>query len=145
MSASRAAALVGVVALVAGCGGKPTQHAPVDRAVVAKRFAQALFRGDTVTAVSLLDGEQAMSGSVRRASARWKLHHAREHLVAREPAGRFVFGFSGTHPHPDGRFEVERGELVVVVGPALVEAFTFRNTVMKFKTHHDSQLLPSSR
>jgi hypothetical protein len=59
--------------------------------------------------------------------------------------GRFVFAFSGPHPHPDGRFEIEHGEFVVVVGPTLVEAFTFRNTVTKFKTHHDSQLLPSDR
>jgi hypothetical protein len=146
MSASRAAALVGVLALVAGCGGQARAPAPtVDRTAVAKRFASAIFRGDVGTAVALLDSRQALSASVRRAAARWGPHHGRERLVAKQPAGRFVFAFSGTHPHPDGRFEIERGELVVVVGPTLVEAFTFRNTVTKFKTHHDSQLLPSDR
>lgn len=109
------------------------------------RFASAIFRGDAGTALALLDSRQALSASVRRAAVRWKPHHARGHLVAKQPGGRFVFAFSGTHPHPDGRFEIERGDLVVVVGPALVEAFTFRNTVTKFKSHHDSQLLPSDR
>jgi hypothetical protein len=146
MSAPGAAALVGVLVLAAGCGGRTAPAPkPVDRASVAERFAHAIFRGDTPTAVALLDSRQALGGSVRRAAAAWKLHHAREHLVGRQPAGRFVFSFSGTHPHPDGRFEIERGELVVVVGPAWVEAFAFRNTVTTFKTHHDSQLLPSSR
>ena len=146
MSASRAAALVGVLALVAGCGTRATvPRPPVDRVEVAKRFASAIFRGDVGAAVALLDSRQALSASVRRAAARWKPHHARERLIAKQPAGRFVFEFSGTHRHPDGRFEIERGEFVVVVGSALVEAFTFRHTVTKFKTHHDSQLLPSDR
>jgi hypothetical protein len=133
-------------ALAAGCGSGSTKLAPpVDRAAVAKRFAQAIFRGDTTTALALLESRQGLSDSVRRAAAPWKLHHGSLRLPASGSGSRFVFGFSGTHPHPDGRFELIRGDLVVVVGPAAVQAFTFRNLVMQFKTHHDSQLLPSDR
>jgi hypothetical protein len=133
--------------LAAGCGGdaEPRPTTPVDRAAVAKRFARAIFRGDTRTALSLIESAQGLGESVTRAATPWKHHHGRVRLLLDEPGGRYVLGFSGTHPHPDGRFELVRGELVVVVGPASVEAFAFRNTVTRFKTHHDSQLLPSDR
>lgn len=131
---------------LAGCGGRAEQPpSPVDRAAVAKSFVQAIFRGDTRTAVALLESPQALSGSVRRAAAPWKLHHGSVHLPATRTGSRFVFGFTGTHPHPDGRFELVKGDVVVVVGLSAVQAFTFRRVVTQFKTHHDSQLLPSDR
>ena len=146
MSASRASALAGLLVIVAGCGGTTTPPAArVDRADVAKRFAQAIFRGNTPTAVALLESPQALSGAVRRAAVPWVRHHGDLRLPATQTGGRYVFGFSGTHPHADGRFELVKGDLVVVVGPSAVQAFTFRHVVTEFKTHHDSQLLPSDR
>ena len=139
------AALIAACCL-AGCGGKAGQPAPpVDRAGVARSFALAILHGDTRAAVALLESPQALSGSVRRAAAPWAGHHASVRLPGARSGSRYVFGFSGTHPHPDGRFELVRGDLVVVVGPAAVQAFTFRHVVTQFKTHHDSQLLPSDR
>jgi len=122
-----------------------TSIATVDRAAVAKRFAQAIFRGDSRTAIGLVESRQGLSGLVRLAALPWKRHHGSVRLLVTTPGGRYVLGFSGMHPHLDGRFELVHGELVVVVGPRAVEAFTFRDVVTKFKTHHDSQLLPSAR
>jgi hypothetical protein len=112
---------------------------------VALRFAQAIFAGDTHTALGLLESPQALSSSVRSASVRWRLRGDRVLLRDAHPGGRFLFGFSGTQPHSGGRFDDLRGDLVVVVGRAAVEAFAFRNTVTTYRTHHDSQLLPSAR
>jgi hypothetical protein len=147
MSASAKAAVgLAFCCLAAGCATSATSTVTtVDRAAVAKRFARAIFRGDTRTAVGLVESRQGLSGSVRLAALPWKRHHGRVRLLVREPGGHFVLGFSGMHPHPDGRFELVHGRLVVVVGPRAVEAFTFRDVVTTFKTHHDSQLLPSAR
>jgi len=146
-ASSTAAAGLAVCCLAAGCGGRAatTTGVPVDRAAVATRFAQAIFRGDTRTAVRLLESPQALSGSVRRAAAPWKRHHGDLRLPAAKKGGRYVFAFSGTHPHAGGRFELVKGDLVVVIGPSAVQAFTFRHVIAEFKTHHDSQLLPSDR
>lgn len=146
-ASSTAAAGLAVCCLAAGCGGKAatTTRPAVDRADVAKRFARAIFKGDTHAAVSLLESPQALSGSVRRAAGPWKRHHGELRFPATQTGGHYVFAFSGTHPHAGGRFELVKGDLVVVVGPSAVQAFTFRHVVTKFKTHHDSQLLPSDR
>jgi hypothetical protein len=147
-AAAGLASALAACALAAGCGEKardePTAP-PIDRAAVATRFAQAIFAGDSRAAVGLLESPQALSGSVRSAAVRWRLRGERVQLRDTHPGGRFLFGFSGTQPHSGGRFDDLRCDLVVVVGRAAVEAFAFRNTVTKYRTHHDSQLLPSAR
>src|SRR5690348_7417424 len=112
MSARTPASVVAICFLAAGCGSsRPVTQPAVDRDAVAKTFARAIFRGDTRTALGLIASAQGLGGAVRRAAEPWKSHHGRVRLLFKDPGGHYVLGFSGTHPHPDGRFETVRGEL----------------------------------
>ena len=127
---------------------------------VAARFATALLVGDAAGARALLvpadDG--ALVFLVQQAVARWRTQQGSIQLRARR-AGPCLTGdvacklwtvsYGRRRTHSDGRFEMERGELVVFIAPsaagARVEFFAFRNVRTRFSTHHDSQLLPSKR
>jgi hypothetical protein len=137
---------------VSGCGGS-TMKAP-SQAVqrdVASRFAAAVLRGDATGAGALLAGEDeaALVFLVQRAAAPWRTQHASIRLPARRTANRWTFSYAGTRTQRDGRFETERGELVVFVAPsdagAGVRFFGFKHVRTLFSTHHDAELLPSKR
>ncbi len=151
-----------VVFAVAGCGGRTMMKAPSEAAErnVAARFAAALLVGDSTGALALLapadDG--ALVFLVQQAVTRWRSRHGSIQLLAR-PAGPCLNGdvacklwtlsYSRRRTYSDGRFEVQRGELVVFLAPSAagvrVEFFAFRNVRTRFSTHHDSQLPPSKR
>ena len=148
--------LLGCVLLafvLSGCGGSATVHTPsaaVQRDV-ADRFADAVFRGDAAGARALLvsPDEGALVFLVRRAAAPWRRQHVSIRLPARHTGERWTFSYAGRRTHEDGRFETEKGDLVVDVAPSAsgagVRFFGFRNIRIRFSTHHDSQLLPSNR
>jgi len=138
---------------VSGCGGTATMNTPsatVQRDV-AGRFAVAVFRGDAATARALLAApdEAALVFLVQRAAAPWRRQHASIRLPARRAGEHWTLNYAGKRTHRDGRFETERGSLVVDVavsrGGAAVRYFGFRNVRIRFSTHHDSLLLPSNR
>jgi hypothetical protein len=126
---------------------EPSAAARLD---VARRFADAIFRGNTTATVSLLvhPDDPGLSRMAQRAAAPWKAHHAVVRLSGKRPDGGWVFDYVGRHPRSDGAFEDVRGSIVVVVAAspkgAGVEFFTLRQEV-RFRTHHDSLLLPSDR
>lgn len=142
-----------VALAVSGCGGKstPSTLSPAVQRGVAERFAAALFRGDAAGARALLvtPDEAALVFLVQRAAAPWKKQHASIKPPARRTGRRWTFSYAGRRTHPDGRFETERGDLVVDVAPSAAGAgvrfFGFRNVRIRFSTHHDAQLLPSNR
>jgi hypothetical protein len=148
--------LVGCLLLafaVSGCGGTArmsTPSAAVQRDV-AERFAAAVFRGDAAGARALLvaPDEAALVFLVQRAAAPWRKQHASMRPTARRTGERWTFSYAGKRTHRDGRFETERGDLVVDVAPSAdgagVRFFGFRNVRIRFSTHHDAQLLPSNR
>ena len=147
---------------VAGCGGRTPLQTPSEAAQrnVAARFATALLVGDTAGAHALLvpadDGARAFL--VRQAVGRWRSTQGAIRLRARS-AGPCLNGdaacklwtlsFGRRRSRSDGRFDVQRGEIVMFLVPsaagARVEYFAFRNVRTRFSTHHDSQLLPSKR
>jgi hypothetical protein len=138
---------------VSGCGGATTMNTPsaaVQRDV-AGRFAAAVLHGDAAGARALLVGsdEEALVFLVQRAAARWKTQQATIRLPGRRAGRRWTFSYAGRRTHRDGRFETERGDLVVFVAPSAAGAgvrfFGFENVRMRFSTHHDAQLLPSNR
>jgi len=139
--------------VASGCGGSAAAKEPSAAAGrdVARRFAEAIFRGDAATAKALLVGadDTALAGIVTRAAAPWQARHGAIHLPGARSGHDWIFRFDGARTHKDGRFERVRGEIVVVVGAssqgARVELFTFRNERVRFSTHHDAQLLPSNR
>ena len=142
-----------VALAVSGCGGKSTAKPP-SQAVqrdVAARFAAAVLRGDAAGAGALLTGkdEAALVFLVQRAAAPWRTQHASIRLPARGTANRWTFSYAGTRTQRDGRFETERGDLVVFVAPSHagpgVRFFGFKHVRTLFSTHHDAQLLPSNR
>jgi hypothetical protein len=143
-----------VVALaVSGCGAQ-TATRGMSQAVerdVAGRFAAAVLRGDAAGARALLvrPDEPALVFLVRRAAAPWKTQHASIHLPARRVDSGWTFSYAGRRTQREGRFETERGDLVVFVAPrpagARVQFFLFTHIRRRFSTHHDSQLLPSNR
>ena len=119
---------------------------------VAGRFAAAVLGGDAAGARALLvhADEEALVFLVRRAAAPWRTQHASIHLPARRAGNRWTFSYSGRRTRRDGRFETERGDLVVFVAPlagvgARIRFFGFTNVRTLFSTHHDAQLLPSKR
>ena len=155
LAATRAilALVLGACCLASGCGtNTPVKALPATAGrQVARQFAEAIFRGKADDAVALLvrPVDPALSGMTIDAAAPWKTHHASVRLPGARSGGGWVFHYAGTHPHSDGRFEQVRGNIVIVVavsakGPG-VEFFTFRNQQVRFRTHHDSQLLPSDR
>jgi len=142
-----------VVIAVSGCGGRTTVKTP-SQAVqrdVAGRFAAALLRGDAADARALLvpgdDGSRV--ALVQQAVAASGAQQASIRLPARRAGRRWTFSYAGRRTYGDGRFERQRGDLVVFIAPSAagagVEFFAFRNVDTRFNTHHDSQLLPSRR
>ena len=149
------ALLLCVCCVAAGCGGSTStstkQRSVSARRDVAQRFATAIFRGQAHAAITLLvyPADPALRWMTTNAAAPWKTQHAAVRLSMKQSGRSWVFGYAGTHRHRDGRFEEVRGDIVVVVaaspkGPG-VEFFTLRNQKIRFKTHHDSMLLPSNR
>jgi hypothetical protein len=141
--------------IAAGCGGSAStsakQTSVAARRDVAQRFAEAILRGKADTAITLLvhPDDPALRWMTTNAATPWKTQHAAVRLSVKQSGRSWVFGYAGTHRHRDGRFEEVRGDIVVVVASSPkgsgVEFFTFRNTNVQFKTHHDSVLLPSNR
>jgi len=142
-----------VVLVVSACVGRTTTSAPSGEAQrdVAARFASAVLRGDAAGARALLVGadEAALAFLVRRAAAPWRSQHASIRFAARRAGNRWTFSYAGTRTHSDGRFETEKGNLVVLVAAsragAGVRFFGFENVRTRFSTHHDARLLPSKR
>jgi hypothetical protein len=142
-----------VALALSACGGKTRVEAPstVIQRDVAGRFAAALLRGDAAGARALLVGpdEAALVFLVRRAAAPWRTGHASIQLPARRTRDRWTFSYAGKRTYPDGRFDTESGDLVVLVVPSAdgagVRFFGFENVRTRFSTHHDAQLLPSKR
>jgi hypothetical protein len=130
-----------------GCGGAPAAERRPTRDVAA-RFASAVLRGDARGARTLLARPDELGPRVRRAAARWRAHPT-VRLSSRRTRDRWTFAYAGRRTHGDGRFETERGELVVVVDPAArggrVRFFAFVHVSTRFSTHRDAQLLPSKR
>jgi hypothetical protein len=149
-------ALIGCLMLtfaIAGCGGTTTMKAPsqaVERDV-AGRFAAAVLRGDAARARALLvhSDEASLVFLVQRAAAPWRSQHASIRLPARRSGDRWTFSYAGKRTQKDGRFEKERGDLVVFVEPSApgagVRFFGFQHVQTLFSTHHDALLLPSKR
>jgi hypothetical protein len=142
-----------LVAALSACGGKDTPTPPSETAqrTLAERFAAAVLHGDETAARALLvrRDEPALVFLVRRTTARWRTHQASIDLPARRHGYRWEVRYSGKRTYPDGRFERETGDLVVLVSPstagARVRFFGFANVRTRFSTHHDAQLLPSKR
>jgi hypothetical protein len=143
-----------LAAFAAGaCGGETSARQPSqsEQRSLAGRFAVALFRGDAAEARSLLvrPNEAALVFLVRRAAAPWRAQHASVMLPARRTGDRWTVTYEGTRTHADGRFETERGNLVVLVASsscgAGVQFFGFTHVRTRFSTHHDSELLPAKR
>jgi hypothetical protein len=139
---------------VTGCGGTRTTKPPsgAQSRDVAGRFAAAVLRGDAPGARALLvrTADQAALGSlVDRAAAPWKSQHASIRLPARRDGDRWTFRYTGRRTHRDGRFETERGNIVVFTGRSAggigVRYLVFSDVRRRFSTHHDAQLLPSNR
>jgi hypothetical protein len=118
---------------------------------IATRFAAAVLRGDAASARALLVGTDAAAlvFLVQRGAARWRIQHASIRLPARRAGNRWTFSYAGTRTHRDGRFETEKGDLVVFVAAsragAGVRFFGFNHLRTRFSTHHDARLLPSKR
>src|SRR4051794_2163702 len=152
-SRRQAGCLLLLALALTGCGGASTASAPpatVQRHV-AERFAVAVFRGDAARARALLVArdEAALVFLVQRAAAPWRKQHATIGLPARRTGEHWTFRYAGRRTHRDGRFETERGDLVVDVAASAegagVRYFGFRNVRIRFSTHHDALLLPSNR
>jgi hypothetical protein len=152
----RNAALVLLLAassVVSGCGGGalPKEPPVAAQREVAQRFAEAIFGGSAGAAAALLvhPDDEALSSRATHAAAGWRARHGTVRLPGKHSGSRWTFAYAGTHSHRDGRFERVRGDLVVVVAAtpkgAGVEYFAFLNERIRFSTHHDSVLLPSSR
>jgi hypothetical protein len=142
-----------VALVVSGCGGRDTAKTPSEAVQrdVAARFAAAVLHGDAAGAGALLEGEDqaALVFLVQRAAAPWRTQHASIQLPARRTDRGWTFSYAGTRTQRDGRFETERGDLVVFVARsdagAGVRFFGFTHVRTLFSTHHDAQLLPSKR
>jgi hypothetical protein len=89
--------------------------------------------------------EPALVSRLRRAAAPWKAQHPSVQRARRRAGDRWTFSYAGTRTHTDGRFETERGDLVVVVESAGVRFFAFEHVRTRFSTHQDAELLPSKR
>jgi len=136
-----------------GCAHEATRSpsSAASQRDVADQFAAALFRGDAKGARAYLvhPNETALVYLVQRAARPWVGQHASLGLAARRSGTTWTIHYAGTRTHKDGRFERERGDLVVYfasTGAApTVRYFMFTNVVTRFSTHHDSQLPPSKR
>ena len=118
---------------------------------VAGRFAAAVLRGDAAGARALLVrvDEAALVFLVQRAARPWRIQHASIRLPARRTGSGWSVSYAGRRTQSDGRFETERGELVVFVvqsaAGAGVRFFVLSHVRTRYSTHHDAQLLPSNR
>jgi hypothetical protein len=125
---------------VSGCGGGTTTKTPPEAAQRDVAGARALLVGGDDGALVFL---------VQRAATPWRAQHASIRLPARRTGSRWTFSYAGTRTQRDGRFEAERGDLVVFVAPSAAGAgvrfFGFEHVRTVFSTHHDAQLLPSKR
>jgi hypothetical protein len=138
---------------LSGCGGNSAMTMPSEAAqrTVARHFAAALLRGDTAGARALLlrSDEDALVYLVRQAAAPWRTDHASIQLAPRRTGDRWTVRYAGTRSYRDGRFERERGDILVFVAPsaagARVQFFVFTHVRTRFSTHHDAQLPPSKR
>jgi hypothetical protein len=138
---------------LSGCGGATTPGTPstATQRDVAGRFATAILHGDADAARGLLlhQDESALVYLVDQAAAPWKTQHASIRRPVRRAGTRWTFRYAGTRTQKDGRFEMERGDLVVFLVPsaagASVRFFGFEHVFTRFGTHHDAQLLPSNR
>jgi hypothetical protein len=149
---SSKAVLIGLLGacVVAGCGGGPADASQTQQREVAFRFARAVLRGDVPTARGLLASrEAALVTLVERGAVPWRAQHAAIARLAGQTDDRWTFRYVGRRTHADGRFETERGALVVFVGRteagAGVTYFLFTDVRRRFSTHHDALLLPSNR
>ena len=148
----RTAALVLVVAL-AGCGGTaPPREPPVSaQRDVAQRVANAILSGRSRVAVALLvhPEDRGLSGAAAHDAARGRTQHAAVGMPGSHRGNHWTFGYAGRRTHRDGRFELVRGDLVVVIAGsprgAAVEYFALLHETTRFSTHHDSVLMPSNR
>ena len=140
------------VALV-GCGSNAettTTPLAVQRAL-ATSFATAVLRGDAEAAETLLAGpdEAALAVLVERAAEGWRRQHVSMRSPVRSGAEGWAFGYARRRTHRDGSFEIESGDLVVVVaafGSGVgVRFFAFDHLRRRISTHHDARLLPSER
>ena len=131
---------------LSGCGGDAPASSAAQRNV-AERFAAAVFRGDAPGARALLArrDQPALVSRVRRAAAPWTAQHPTILRSRRRGDDRWAFSYAGRRTHADGRFEIERGDLVVVVEAAAVRFFAFEHVRTRFSTHQDAELLPSKR
>jgi hypothetical protein len=137
--------LLSTAVAFSGCGGPAAKERPAREA--AARFAAAVFRGDATGARALLARPDELGPRLRRTAARWSTGRA-VRVSARRTGDRWTFGYAGRRTHGDGRFETERGDLVVVVAPSAggrVRFFAFVHVRTRFSTHEDAQLLPSKR
>jgi hypothetical protein len=142
-----------IALVLSGCGGATTYTTPstATQRDVARRFATAILHGDADTARGLLlhRDESALVYLVDAAAEPWRTQHAAIHRPARRAGTRWTFHYAGTRTQRDGRFEMERGDLVVFLAPsaagASVRFFGFEHVFTRFGTHHDAQLLPSNR
>jgi hypothetical protein len=148
---SAALLLLCVTAAATSCGAgshKPSLGAQHE---IARRFAQAIFRGQTAAAVGLLEQprDPALVWLTQRAARPWQASHASVRLPGQRAGHSWVFGYAGTRAHRDGSFEQVRGDIVVAVaaspGHAGVESFALPHPTVRFGTHHDSVLMPSNR
>jgi hypothetical protein len=137
----------------AGCGGSTAAEQPSVAAQrdVARRFAEAILRGDAGAARSLLvhADDEVLSALVTSTAAPWRAHHGALRLPGARAGKWWAFRYTGTRTQRDGRFERLRGDIIVLVAAssrgAAVELFAFPNQHVRFSTHHDSVLLPSNR
>jgi hypothetical protein len=145
----RLTGIVLVALVLGGCGGASTATVPSEaiQGGIARRFASVVLRGDAAAARALLvnPDNAALVTLVRRAAAPWRIQHAAIQRPARRAGNRWTFQYAGRRTHKDGRFETEKGALVVFLAPAGVKYFVFTDVRRRFSTHHDSQLLPSNR
>jgi hypothetical protein len=150
---ARAAVLAASCCVASACGtvASSPRPSPAERADVARRFAEAIFRGNAPAAVALLvhSDDKALTSFVARAAAPWRAQHGSIRLPGSRSGARWTFGYVGTHAHANGTFVQIRGDIAVTVGgsrgAAGVELFMIRKDHVRFATHHDSVLLPSNR
>ena len=156
-------AIVPAVVPTAGCGSTaPTRTAPpaVQRQTtappavqrqVATEYASAELRGNAAAAETFVRApdEAALAALVEDAAEGWGRHNVSIREPTRRGAHRWAFEYARRRNHDDGRFEIETGELVVVVAPwgstAGVRFFALTHLQRRFSTHDDARLLPSQR
>ena len=143
--------LLAACCVASGCGASGVKPTVGSRHDVAQRFAEAVLHGNAAAAVGLLTdpGDTALASRAAQAAAEWKARPGSVRTPGVASGHGWVFRYSGRHSKKDGRFEDVRGDILVVVaasgGGAGVDFFALLNQRIRFRTHHDSVLLPSDR